>query len=96
MEREARLLGAWVENKINSRTDYLVTGDRPGRVKTEAAMREGCTVIDEQQYRLLVAQREAEAAAAALPAEPDPALPSMPDNPPWLERLRQKQSLVRF
>ena len=57
MEADAKALGAWVDDKVNHNTDYLITGKNVGKVKTEAAEAKGVKVITVDQYEELVRER---------------------------------------
>jgi DNA ligase (NAD+) len=54
MEKQAKLLGAKVGKSVSGKTDFLVTGDKVGENKTNAARDKGVAVISEQEYLSLI------------------------------------------
>lgn len=50
MEKQAKALGAKVGKSVSGKTDYLVTGDKVGANKINAAQEKGVTVLTEQEY----------------------------------------------
>ena len=50
MEKKAKALGAKVGKSVTSKTTYLVTGDKVGETKINAAKDKGVKVLSEQQY----------------------------------------------
>lgn len=50
MEKNAKALGAKVGKSVTSKTTYLVTGDKVGETKINAAKDKGVKVLSEQQY----------------------------------------------
>jgi DNA ligase (NAD+) len=50
MEKHAKSLGAKVGSAVSSKTDYLICGANVGASKTQAAEKNGVTVISEDQY----------------------------------------------
>lgn len=54
MEETARLMGANVQSGVNSKTDYLVCGDKVGAKKIDKAKSLNVEVIKETEYLLLV------------------------------------------
>jgi DNA ligase (NAD+) len=50
MEKNAKALGAKVAKSVTSKTTYLVTGDKVGETKINAAKDKGVKVLSEQQY----------------------------------------------
>ncbi|WP_017445461.1 BRCT domain-containing protein [Gayadomonas joobiniege] len=55
MEKQAKLLGAKVAKSVSGKTDYLVTGDKVGANKINAARDKGVEVISEAEYLDLIA-----------------------------------------
>ena len=54
MEKQAKLLGAKVGKSVSGKTDFLVTGDKVGENKINAARDKGVAVISEQEYLSLI------------------------------------------
>jgi len=54
MEKEAKAMGAKVGKSVSSKTSILVTGDKVGANKINAAKEKGVTVLTEAEYRLLI------------------------------------------
>ncbi|MGL1958526.1 MAG: helix-hairpin-helix domain-containing protein [Colwellia sp.] len=54
MEKHAKLLGAKVGKSVSGKTDFLVTGEKVGENKINAAKDKGVQVISEKEYLLLV------------------------------------------
>lgn len=54
MEKHAKSLGAKVAKSVTGKTTYLVTGDKVGENKTNAAKEKGVEVITEQAYLDLI------------------------------------------
>ena len=50
MEKQAKLLGAKVGKSVSSKTSFLVTGEKVGANKINAAREKGVQVISEQEY----------------------------------------------
>lgn len=54
MEKSAKLLGAKIGKSVSSKTTFLVTGEKVGTNKINAAKDKGVTVLTESQYLELV------------------------------------------
>ncbi|MGK0272420.1 MAG: DNA ligase (NAD+) [Cocleimonas sp.] len=54
MEKQAKLLGAKVGKSVSGKTDFLITGDKVGENKINAAMDKGVQVLSEQEYFNLI------------------------------------------
>lgn len=54
MEKEAKSLGAKIGKSVSGKTDYLVTGEKVGESKINAARDKGVTVISEKDYINLI------------------------------------------
>jgi len=54
MEKEAKRLGAKVSKSVSSKTSFLVTGDKVGANKINAAKEKGVEVISEDKYLELI------------------------------------------
>lgn len=54
MQKQAKLLGAKVGSAVTSKTDYLVTGEKVGAAKINAAREHQVTVLTEQEYLSLL------------------------------------------
>lgn len=54
MEKQAKSLGAKVAKSVTGKTDYLVTGEKVGETKINAAKEKGVTVISEAAYLDLI------------------------------------------
>mgnify|MGYP005986343593 CR=1 FL=1 len=54
MEKQAKLLGAKVGKSVSGKTDFLITGEKVGENKINAARDKGVKVISEQEYLLLI------------------------------------------
>lgn len=54
MEKNAKALGAKVAKSVTSKTTYLVTGDKVGETKINAARDKGVKVLTEQEYLNLI------------------------------------------
>lgn len=54
MQAEAKKLGAKVGSAVTGKTDYLVTGDKVGVSKIEAARKKGITVLTEDEYLFML------------------------------------------
>lgn len=54
MEKQAKSLGAKVGKSVSGKTDYLVTGDKVGENKINAAIDKGVKVISEEDYLSLI------------------------------------------
>lgn len=54
MERRAKALGAKVANSVTGKTTYLVTGEKVGETKINAARDKGVKVLTEQEYLNLI------------------------------------------
>ena len=54
MEKQAKLLGAKVAKSVTGKTTYLVTGEKVGETKINAAKEKGVTVLTEQAYLDLI------------------------------------------
>jgi DNA ligase (NAD+) len=57
MQAEARALGASVQTTVSGNTDYLVCGERVGQSKMNKASRLGVTVLTENEYRAMLAEK---------------------------------------
>ncbi len=55
MEKQAKALGAKVAKSVTGNTTYLVTGEKVGETKINAAKDKGVTVLTEQEYLYLIA-----------------------------------------
>lgn len=58
MQKQAKLLGAKVASAVSSQTDFLVTGEKVGATKIEAARNNGVTILTEQQYLELIQSQD--------------------------------------
>ena len=56
MEKQAKALGANVAKSVTSKTTYLVTGDKVGETKINAARDKGVKVLTEQEYLKLIGE----------------------------------------
>jgi DNA ligase (NAD+) len=54
MEKQAKALGAKVAKSVTGKTTYLVTGEKVGENKTNAAKEKGVEVLSEQAYLTLI------------------------------------------
>ncbi len=54
MEKQAKALGAKVAKSVSGKTDYLVTGEKVGANKINAAKEKAVTVISEADYLALI------------------------------------------
>lgn len=54
MEKQAKLLGAKVAKSVTGKTTYLVTGEKVGETKINAARDKGVSVLTEQAYLNLI------------------------------------------
>lgn len=97
IERDAKLLGAWVEPRVTKRTDWLVTGKRVGKIKLEKASADGCRIITESEYRQEIETRRLEGnESGAEEQQRDPPMPRKEfTNPDWIEKIATRSS-VRF
>lgn len=102
-EAHAARYGLRVQKRVDSGTDYLVVGERPGNTKLEAAQRHNVRRINEAEFLALGAGQNptkavpvAPTKAAAKPAEaakPAPRRRKKPVQervPEWLERMRAR------
>lgn len=93
MEANAKLLGAVVNPRVKAGTDWLVTGKRVGRVKTDAAAKYGVKTMTEAEYRHEVdrltwnAENADDANAEPVPKEPHKPKKDFTE-PAWLESVR--------
>ncbi|QFU25348.1 DNA ligase [Shewanella eurypsychrophilus] len=55
MEKHAKALGAKVAKSVTGKTTYLVTGEKVGEIKINAAKDKGVSVLSEQEYLDLLA-----------------------------------------
>jgi len=55
MEKQAKVLGAKVAKSVSAKTDYLITGEKVGATKINAAQDKGVEVLTEQAYIDLIA-----------------------------------------
>jgi DNA ligase (NAD+) len=62
MQSLIRAHGGEVHTSVKRGTTYLVAGDKVGKAKTDAALKKGAQVIDEQELRAMLAQRPAPSA----------------------------------
>lgn len=56
MEKQAKALGANVAKSVTGKTTYLVTGDKVGETKINAARDKGVKVLTEQEYLKLIGE----------------------------------------
>ena len=56
MEKNAKALGAKVAKSVTGKTTYLVTGDKVGETKINAARDKGVKVLTEQEYFKLIGE----------------------------------------
>jgi BRCT domain type II-containing protein len=77
--------GATVEERVTSRTDFLVTGKRVGKVKTEAARKKGCRVLEELEFWNFLKSAENGAPDSGTTTKKKPVL----GRPEWLDRLSE-------
>ena len=56
MEKNAKALGAKVAKSVTGKTTYLVTGDKVGETKINAARDKGVKVLTEQEYLKLIGE----------------------------------------
>ena len=54
MEKQAKSLGAKVAKSVTGKTTYLVTGEKVGETKINAAKDRGVKVLTEQEYLSLI------------------------------------------
>ncbi|MDN3652181.1 helix-hairpin-helix domain-containing protein [Thalassotalea ponticola] len=54
MEKQAKALGAKVAKSVSGKTNFLITGDKVGETKINAARDKGVEVLTEQQYLDLI------------------------------------------
>jgi len=54
MEKQAKLLGAKVGKSVSGKTNFLVTGDKVGENKINAAKDKGVMVMSESDYLKLI------------------------------------------
>ena len=54
MEKHAKALGAKVANSVTGKTTYLVTGEKVGETKINAAREKGVKVLTELEYLNLI------------------------------------------
>lgn len=54
MEKQAKALGAKVAKSVTGNTTYLVTGEKVGETKINAARDKGVEVLTEQEYLNLI------------------------------------------
>ena len=54
LQEGARRLGAIVQTSVNSRTNYLVCGEKVGQVKLDKARQAGITILTETEYNQIV------------------------------------------
>ncbi|RGP39379.1 DNA ligase (NAD(+)) [Altererythrobacter insulae] len=54
MEKYAKSLGAKVAKSVTGKTTYLVTGEKVGETKINAAKDKGVKVLTEQEYLNLI------------------------------------------
>ncbi|MCO7226831.1 helix-hairpin-helix domain-containing protein [Pleionea sp. CnH1-48] len=54
MEKQAKALGAKVGKSVSGKTDYLVTGEKVGANKINAAKEKGVTVLTESEYLAMI------------------------------------------
>jgi len=95
MEVNAQLLGAIVNPRVKAGTDWLVTGKRVGRVKTEAAAKYGVKTMTEAEYRHEVQRLTWNAEHGEDDqSTPEPDEPHEPKRtftePAWLDSVREK------
>ena len=50
LQQQAKELGAKIATSVTGNTDYLITGDKVGARKIEAAEAKGVTVLTEEEY----------------------------------------------
>ncbi len=94
MESEAARMGAATEDRVTRRTNWLVTGKRVGKKKTEDAKSRGCRVLSEQEYKLDILARERER-AEQMAADNPPPPPKPVKHPKWAKKLGSPNS-IRF
>jgi BRCT domain type II-containing protein len=95
MEFEAHDLGAIPEERVTRHTNWLVTGKRPGKTKTNKASEYGTQVLSEREYRERIAElkrqaREETEAEEQKEAPDEAAMPIVMETPEWIKRLRGK------
>lgn len=56
MEKQAKSLGAKVAKSVTGKTSFLVTGEKVGENKTNAAKEKGVQVLSEQEYLEMLAE----------------------------------------
>ena len=54
MEKEAKTLGAKIGKEVSSKTDWLVTGQKPGGSKLTAAKENNVKILSEEEYQKLL------------------------------------------
>ncbi|PKH86871.1 BRCT domain-containing protein [Colwellia sp. Bg11-28] len=54
MEKQAKLLGAKVGKSVSGKTDFLITGEKVGENKLNAARDKGVKVLSEEEYLSLI------------------------------------------
>lgn len=104
-EEHASRAGLHVSNKVDSSTNYLVVGGRPGNTKLKAAQRYGVTRVNESEYLALTAGGVASqnhpvpptqgAAEKQAPRRRKKKM-AIEKRPDWLEGLRNRPSVVKF
>lgn len=55
MEKHAKSIGIYVMNSVNTKTDYLIIGDKVGQKKIETAKKIGVEILSESKYLSLIA-----------------------------------------
>jgi BRCT domain type II-containing protein len=85
MSKIASNNGAIVEERVTGRTDFLVTGKRVGKVKTEAARKKGCRVLEEVEFWKFLKGAENEATENGREKKKKTTL----GRPEWLDRLSE-------
>lgn len=93
-EASAHRLGAYTEPRVTRRTDWLVTGTRPGRTKLDKAAAYGVQTLTEAEYGSEIKAREA-AIIAAQEAEQAPESEPVQkrEAPEWARTVRTSRSV---
>jgi BRCT domain type II-containing protein len=95
MEADAHRQGAYTEKRVTARTNWLVTGDRVGKTKMNAAHRVGCKVLTENEYWDEIRNRSQSAKPTGEPdRSPAPVRTKRATNvPDWARSLKSEKSI---
>lgn len=98
MEVDAQRLGAYTLPRVTAGTSWLVTGQRVGKTKLNAAKRFGTRMLTEVEYEREVRRHVAAFNAAKVDPDPAPEPPVVEPverapAPEWAKTVRTRRSL---